>query len=187
MIVVKKSQEKYMVQDEVDKHVVIKNVQQDILPSIPIQNGTDIAIKEVDLLKKLNPNSASEDDNSVSSGQSGSVESEKTMNKESASNLYAKSFTPDIVPKSFQDKRYTYLTTISVIIFSSFNRKFFENLGPIKVKNKIKEEKEKISSEEKIGFWLPATPPSQREEDIFIGKKFSKPPKQVKFRDDVKQ
>ena len=104
-----------MVQDEVDKHVVIKNVQQDILPSIPIQNGTDIAIKEVDLLKKLNPNSASEDDNSVSSGQSGSVESEKTKNKESASDLYAKSFTPDIVPKSFQDKRYTYLTTISVI------------------------------------------------------------------------
>ena len=69
----------------------------------------------------------------------------------------------------------------------SFFRKFFENLGPIKVKNKIKAETENISSEEKIGFWLPATPPSQREEDIFIGKKFSKPPKQVKFRDDVKQ
>ena len=104
----KKSQEKYLVQDEVDKNVVIKNVQQEILPSIPIQS-TDIVIKEVDLLKKLNSNStAAEDDNSISSEQSNSVDcSEKTtVNKESASNLYAKSFTPDIVPKSFQDKRY---------------------------------------------------------------------------------
>ena len=104
----KKSQEKYLVQDEVDKNVVIKNVQQEILPSIPIQS-TDIVIKEVDLLKKLNSSStAAEDDNSISSEQSNSVDcSEKTtVNKESASNLYAKSFTPDIVPKSFQDKRY---------------------------------------------------------------------------------
>ena len=76
---------------------------------------------------------------------------------------------------------------VLILINASFPfRKFFENLGPIKVKNKRKEEKT-ISTEEKIGFWLPATPPSQREEDIFIGKKFSKPPKQVKFRDDVKQ
>ena len=102
----KKSQEKYLVQDEVDKHVVIKNVQQEILPSIPIQS-TDIVIKEVDLLKKLNSNSTEDDS---SSEQSNSVDcGEKTaVNKESASNLYAKSFTPDIVPKSFQDKRYIY-------------------------------------------------------------------------------
>ena len=97
-----------MVQDEVDKNVVIKNVQQDILPSIPVQSSPDVGIKEVDLLKKLTPSStAIEDDNSVSSGQSGSLDSEKPMNKESDSNLYAKSFTPDIVPKSFQDKRYS--------------------------------------------------------------------------------
>ena len=71
-------------------------------------------------------------------------------------------------------------------------RKFFENLGPIKIKNKKKNkeketgsvETEKLSVEDKIGFWLPATPPSQREEDIFVGKKFSKPPKQVKFKDE---
>ena len=62
-------------------------------------------------------------------------------------------------------------------------RKFFENLGPIKIKNKKQEDE--IISEDKTGFWLPATPPSQRTEDIFVGKKFSKPPKQVKFRDDV--
>ena len=52
-------------------------------------------------------------------------------------------------------------------------RKFFENLGPIKMKNKKKEES-KLSLEDKIGFWLPATPPSQRTEDIFVGKKFLK-------------
>ena len=107
-LAVKKSQDKYLVQDEVDKNVVIKNVQQEILPSIPIQS-TDIVIKEVDLLKKLNSNSTSaEDDNS--SEQSNSVDGgeKTTVNKESASNLYAKSFTPDIVPKSFQDKRYIY-------------------------------------------------------------------------------
>ena len=103
----KKSQEKYLVQDEVDKHVVIKNVQQEILPSIPIQNTDNIVIKEVDLLKKLNLNPAEDDS---SSDQSNSVDcGEKTaVNKESASNLYTKSFTPDIVPKSFQDKRYIY-------------------------------------------------------------------------------
>ena len=96
-----------MIQDEVDKNVVIKNVQQDILPSIPVQSSTDVAIKEVDLLKKLNPSStAAEDDDSVDSGQGGSVESDKPMNKECDNNLYAKSCTPDIVPKSFQDKRY---------------------------------------------------------------------------------
>ena len=105
-LAVKKSQEKYLVQDEVDKHVVIKNVQQEILPSIPIQS-TDIVIKEVDLLKKLNLNPAEDDS---SSDQSNSVDcgEKTTVNKESASNLYAKSFTPDIVPKSFQDKRYIY-------------------------------------------------------------------------------
>ena len=69
-----------------------------------------------------------------------------------------------------------------------FCRKFFENLGPIKIKHKKKPkpsvETESMSAEEKIGFWLPATPPSQREEDIFVGKKFSKPPKQVKFKDE---
>ena len=102
----KKSQDKYLVQDEVDKNVVIKNVQQEILPSIPIQS-TDIVIKEVDLLKKLDSNPAEDDS---SSEQSNSVDSgeKTTVNKESASNLYAKSFTPDIVPKSFQDKRYIY-------------------------------------------------------------------------------
>ena len=95
-----------MIQDEVDKNVVIKNVQQDILPSIPVQSSTDVAIKEVDLLKKLTPSSTvREDDDSVDSGQGGSVESDKPVNKESDTNLYAKSFTPDIVPKSFQDKR----------------------------------------------------------------------------------
>ena len=68
------------------------------------------------------------------------------------------------------------------------SRKFFENLGPIKVKakkNNKQLENGKLTAEEKIGFWLPATPPSQREEDIFVGKKFSKPPKQVKFSDQL--
>ena len=70
-------------------------------------------------------------------------------------------------------------------------RKFFENLGPIKIKHKQKgkkncptDDQEELTAKEKIEFWLPATPPSQREEDIFIGRKFQKPPKQVKFKDD---
>ena len=68
-------------------------------------------------------------------------------------------------------------------------RSFFENLGPIKVKRKWKkgkkgEEDGSLSSlEDKVKFWLPTTPPSVRPEDIFVGKKFDKPQKQVTFSD----
>ena len=68
-------------------------------------------------------------------------------------------------------------------------RSFFENLGPIKVKRKGKkgkkgEEESTLSSlDDKVKFWLPATPPSMRPEDIFVGKKFDKPQKQVTFSD----
>ena len=39
------------------------------------------------------------------------------------------------------------------------------------------------SLEDKVKFWLPTTPPSARPEDIFVGKKFDKPQKQVTFCD----
>ena len=39
------------------------------------------------------------------------------------------------------------------------------------------------SPEDKVKFWLPTTPPSVRPEDIFVGKKFDKPQKQVTFSD----
>ena len=99
--------------------------------------------------------------------------------------------TPDLVPKSFQDKRSDsrrwiyYYWVISPLTF----RSFFENLGPIKVKRKGKkgkkgEEEGSLGSlEDKVKFWLPTTPPSVRPEDIFVGKKFDKPQKQVTFSD----
>ena len=68
-------------------------------------------------------------------------------------------------------------------------RSFFENLGPIKVKRKGKKGKKGEdengpgSLEDKVKFWLPTTPPSVRPEDIFVGKKFDKPHKQVTFSD----
>ena len=69
-------------------------------------------------------------------------------------------------------------------------RTFFENLGPIKVKRKGKKGGKKGEEdcsvgppEDKVKFWLPTTPPSVRPEDIFVGKKFDKPQKQVTFSD----
>ena len=79
------------------------------------------------------------------------------------------------MPKvSFRTRVYRYTQDKYLRIFNfKIFRKFFENLGPIKIKNKKKEDS-KLSLEDKIGFWLPATPPSQRTEDIFVGKKFLK-------------
>ena len=48
---------------------------------------------------------------------------------------------------------------------------------------KGKKGEEESSPEDKVKFWLPATPPSVRPEDIFVGKKFDKPQKQVTFSD----
>ena len=58
----KKSQDKSKLQDEVDNKVIINNIQE-ILPSIPVQSK-NIAVKDVDLLKKTNPD-IKKDDNSV--------------------------------------------------------------------------------------------------------------------------
>ena len=98
--------------------------------------------------------------------------------------------TPDLVPKSFQDKRSDSLSPVRLYLSLLCFRTFFENLGPIKVKRKGKKGGKKGEEdcsvgppEDKVKFWLPTTPPSVRPEDIFVGKKFDKPQKQVTFSD----
>ena len=41
----------------------------------------------------------------------------------------------------------------------------------------------RTSPEDKVKFWLPSNTTSVRQEEIFVGKKFEKPPKQVTFSD----
>ena len=131
---------------------------QDKLPSISKQNGAVELVKEKEKEEESEETEHSED--TVSPEQE--EEGEKRLSSK----------TPDLVPKSFQDKR-----------------SFFENLGPIKVKRKgkkgkkVEEDCSLSQPEDKVKFWLPTTPPSVRPEDIFVGKKFDKPQKQVTFSD----
>ena len=128
------SQEKTKVQEDVDKNVVIDNIQE-ILPNIQKQAKND-AVKDVDLLKKLESESGVDDNNtgsqierendesklksecmhtnkniiilenpqeSVSEGHTDeSADSDASVNN----NLQMKCKTPDLVPTSFQDKRF---------------------------------------------------------------------------------
>lgn len=132
------SQEKIKVQEDVDKNVVIDNIQE-ILPNIQKHPKND-AVKDVDLLKKLESESGVEDnktgsqiegendkqsdeskleseclhtnkniiilenpEESVSEGHTDeSADSDASVNN----NLQMKCKTPDLVPTSFQDKRF---------------------------------------------------------------------------------
>ena len=99
----KKSQDKSKLQDEVDNKVIINNIQE-ILPSIPVQSK-NIAVKDVDLLKKTNPDIKKDDNSVISDHDSGNSVENPKKNKGSSSTFHGKCFTPDLVPKSFQDKR----------------------------------------------------------------------------------
>ena len=101
------SVERRKAQEEVDRNVVIQNVPEK-LPSIAKTN-------EVENNKEINNNSINPAVNGFVKGQNNDADDETSENTssettdESPKVNFLRSKTPDIVPKSFQDKRFKIL------------------------------------------------------------------------------
>ena len=97
------------VQDDVDKNVVIQDVQQEALPSIQKQSSKDSNNNDnnVDVdKKKVEDDDRENHKEEISENNGNSEESEKSEESSRITFLNrSKTKTPDLVPKSFQDKR----------------------------------------------------------------------------------
>ena len=111
------SVERRKAQEDVDKNVVIQNVP-DKLPSIVKSNDVDSKEKEINNNNNIHKsagaavNSHEEGPNNDADDETSENTSSDTTDESQKVNFLVRSKTPDIVPKSFQDKRFETLNNL---------------------------------------------------------------------------